>query len=133
MYTSPLKNCHLLILAQVEALLEDFERQRANDEDKAAVCDKTSILNFYHLTFDFEVEEQRKYLGGDSDHSILVKGLDFALLEKNKARATLSVEDDDVLEQVYLEASSAPPASKKKTREEYIRELKAMKAKGTVA
>lgn len=74
-----------------------------------------------------KVEEQRRYLGGDSDHSILVKGLDVALLEQNKARAALSTEDDDSLEQAFLEASEnngAPQTRKKRTREDLLRELK---------
>jgi IK cytokine len=51
------------------------------------------------------VEEQRRYLGGDSDHSILVKGLDFALLEQNKARlaSTQSKQDDEALEEVFAQ------------------------------
>jgi hypothetical protein len=49
-------------------------------------------------------------------------------LEQNKARAALSTNEDDSLERVFLEASSsAPPAPKKKTREEYIQQLKAKK------
>ena len=81
----------------------------------------------------YEVEEQRKYLGGDGDHSILVKGLDFALLEQNKARATLSTEDDDSLEVAFAEASTLgltadasqdADGSKKRTRADLLRELK---------
>lgn len=54
-----------------------------------------------------------------------MKGLDVSLLEQNKARAAASTEDDDTLEQAFLEASSGPPATKKRTREDIIRELKA--------
>ncbi|KAG5219536.1 RED protein N-terminal region-domain-containing protein [Salix suchowensis] len=81
----------------------------------------------------YEVEEQRKYLGGDGDHSILVKGLDFALLEQNKARATHSTEDDDSLEVAFAEASTIEQVadasqtvdgSKKRTRADLLRELK---------
>ncbi|KAF8967607.1 RED-like protein N-terminal region-domain-containing protein [Flammula alnicola] len=94
--------------AQVEAVLEEFEKKNADAEDKA------------------KVEAQRKYLGGDSEHSILVKGLDFALLEQNKARSTLSSEDVDALDQAYLESSAhhEPTVPKKRTREDLIRELK---------
>ncbi|TFY73505.1 hypothetical protein EWM64_g10507 [Hericium alpestre] len=100
--------------AQIEAVLEDFERRNA-EEDKA------------------KVEAQRQYLGGDSDHSILVKGLDFALLEQNKARlaSATSKEDDESLEQTFLSLRSAsisaePSAApgKKRTRADLIRELK---------
>ncbi|KAJ7043694.1 hypothetical protein C8F04DRAFT_1251092 [Mycena alexandri] len=87
--------------AQVEAVLEDFEKRLG---DNTAATD-----------------EQRSYLGGDSEHSILVKGLDIALLEQNKAKASLSTVDDDSLEQAFI-AAAAP--AKKRTREDMIRELK---------
>ena len=72
------------------------------------------------------MEVQRRYLGGDSEHSILVKGLDHSLLEQNKARAALSTEDDEALEEAFMEATSQAPINvpKKRTREELIRDLK---------
>ncbi|KAH7926037.1 hypothetical protein BV22DRAFT_389638 [Leucogyrophana mollusca] len=91
--------------AEVEAVLEDFEKRTAK-EDKDAV------------------DEQRRYLGGDSEHSILVKGLDMALLEQNKARAVASTDDDETLEQAFIQVTSEPTVSKKRTREDIIRELK---------
>ncbi|KAL5536947.1 hypothetical protein ACEPAF_770 [Sanghuangporus sanghuang] len=106
--------------AEVESVLETFEKQHAN-EDKEIV------------------EEQRKYLGGDSEHTVLVKGLDFALLEQTKARlaASSSTKDDEELEEAFRGAiSGSPPAleevlpSKKRTREDIVRELKNKKAKG---
>lgn len=48
-----------------------------------------------------------------------------SLLEQNKARAAASTEDDDTLEQAFIEASSEPTVHKKRTREDIIRELKA--------
>ena len=112
---------------QVEAVLEDFEKRNANNEDKSAVC--RLICNIYINTYSptrIQVEAQRIYLGGDGDHSILVKGLDFALLEQNKAReAALNIPDDDSLEQTFLEVSSSHfTVPKKRTREDLIRELK---------
>lgn len=92
--------------AQVEAVLEVFEQRTANDDKDT-------------------VDEQRQYLGGDSEHTILVKGLDVSLLEQNKARAAASTEDDDTLEQAFIEASSELTTHKKRTREDIIRELKA--------
>ena len=77
-----------------------------------------------------QVEQKRKYLGGDSEHSILVKGLDMALFEANKAKAAaVSNEDDDMLEETFAgtpllsppEPNSVP---RKRTREEIVRELK---------
>ncbi|KAI0061049.1 hypothetical protein BV25DRAFT_1917314 [Artomyces pyxidatus] len=109
--------------AQVEAVLEDFERKNAEAEDKRAV------------------EEQRRYLGGDSDHSILVKGLDFALLEQNKARlaSASSKQDDELLEVAFAQVAStsilaAPEsASKKRSRADIIKELKGKRAEGAPA
>ncbi|PPQ67860.1 hypothetical protein CVT25_010299 [Psilocybe cyanescens] len=100
--------------AHIEAVLEDFEKKNA-DEDKA------------------NVEEQRKYLGGDSEHSILVKGLDFALLEQNKARSVMTNDDVDALDQAFLESSahSTMTAPKKRTREDLLRELKEQRAGGS--
>ncbi|KAJ7130608.1 hypothetical protein C8R44DRAFT_613995, partial [Mycena epipterygia] len=69
-------------------------------------------------------DKQRKYLGGDSEHSILVKGLDIALLEQNKAKESLSTVDDDSLEQAFMAAASEATVPKKRTREDMIRELK---------
>lgn len=79
------------------------------------------------------MEVQRRYLGGDSEHSILVKGLDHSLLEQNKARAALSTEDDEALEEAFMEATSHTPinVSKKRTREELIRDLKEQRARNT--
>ncbi|KAJ7446710.1 RED-like protein N-terminal region-domain-containing protein [Mycena latifolia] len=89
--------------AQVEAVLEDFEKRLGDNN---------------------ATDEERKYLGGDSDHSILVKGLDFALLEQNKAKASLSTVDDDSLEQAFMAVASETTVPKKRTREELLRELK---------
>ena len=77
------------------------------------------------------MEVQRRYLGGDGEHSILVKGLDHSLLEQNKARAALSTEDDDALEEAFMEATSHTPTNvpKKRTREELIRDLKEQRAR----
>ncbi|THV02469.1 hypothetical protein K435DRAFT_716906 [Dendrothele bispora CBS 962.96] len=107
--------------AEVESVLEDFER-RTENEDKEVV------------------DEQRRYLGGDSEHTVLVKGLDIALLEANKAKAAQSTEEDDSLENAYIQAASGPASAvvptsssstsvpKKRTREDIIRELKGKRA-----
>lgn len=77
------------------------------------------------------MDEQRKYLGGDGEHSILVKGLDFALLEQNKARTVMTSEDVDALDEAYKEASSHERIiPKKRTREDIIRELKEARGAG---
>ncbi|KAF5373314.1 hypothetical protein D9615_007429 [Tricholomella constricta] len=101
--------------AQVEAVLEDFEKQHAGT-DKALL------------------DEQRRYLGGDGAHSVLVKGLDMALLEQNRARAAgLVTEDDESLERAFLEGAQPQSQARaqstaKRTRADLIRELKAKRA-----
>ncbi|KAK0489170.1 hypothetical protein IW261DRAFT_400647 [Armillaria novae-zelandiae] len=98
--------------AQVEAILDDFNKRTA-DQGKDAV------------------DAQRGYLGGDSEHTILVKGLDVALLEQNKVKAAASSVDDDTLEKTFLgeipDSESTVP--KKRTREDIVRELKAKRSK----
>ncbi len=83
------------------------------------------------------MDAQRRYLGGDSDHSILVKGLDFALLEQNKARlaSTSSKQDDEALEEVFAQtaSTSSAPASKKRSRADIIKELKEKRANEDVS
>ncbi|RSH95438.1 hypothetical protein EHS25_000530 [Saitozyma podzolica] len=64
----------------VEKLLEDFERRKAEAGEEDA--DK--------------IEATRAYLGGDAEHSILVKGLDYALLAARKAE--LAREQDEGME-----------------------------------
>ncbi|KAJ7917486.1 hypothetical protein B0H13DRAFT_2231392 [Mycena leptocephala] len=81
--------------AQVEAVLEDFEKRLGNNN---------------------ATDEQRKYWAAT--------GLDVALLEQNKAKASLSTVDDDSLEQAFREAASEPTVPKKRTREDIVRELK---------
>lgn len=70
-----------------------------------------------------QAAEKRRYLGGDSEHTVLVKGLDFALLEQNKAKATVSPTDDDDLEHAFIEVP------KKRTREQLVRQLIEKRAK----
>lgn len=72
------------------------------------------------------------YLGGDSQHTILVKGLDMSLLEQNRARAAASTEDDEILEQAFAEINSIsePTEPRKRTREDIIRNLKANRQNG---
>lgn len=53
------------------------------------------------------------------------------MLEQNKAKATISAEDVDALDQAFLQSSSSyhePAAQKKRTREDIIRELKEQRA-----
>ncbi|KAH9935071.1 hypothetical protein B0H21DRAFT_825673 [Amylocystis lapponica] len=94
-----------------QALAADFERRHAEEVDRLAV------------------EEQRRFLGGDSAHTVLVKGLDLALLAQNRARAAAdaAVVDDASLERAFREAEQHAP--RKRTREEIVQELKSKRAK----
>lgn len=74
---------------EVEALREDFEKRiaEANSEDERA-----------------KLREQMAFLGGDAKHSVLVKGLDFALLEQQRAKAAGRLDsgkDDEELEAAF--------------------------------
>ncbi|BGP01057.1 hypothetical protein NBRC10513v2_004931 [Rhodotorula toruloides] len=108
--------------AEAEKLFEDFKaRSEGIDKDT--------------------LETQMKYLGGDAKHSILVKGLDMALLERNKHEQAKKADEElgdveDELEAALAAppepstlTSTAPPAGegKKKTRDELLAELKAMR------
>lgn len=104
---------------QVEALLQDFNESTAKD-DKQSV--RQLIASYSRLDIR-QIEEKRRYLGGDSEHTVLVKGLDFALLEQNKAKAAISATADEDLEQAFTEAP------KKRTKEDIVRELKEKRAK----
>ncbi|KAG9079812.1 hypothetical protein FRC06_007440 [Ceratobasidium sp. 370] len=101
--------------AEVEGILRDFEERTAGE-------DKDTI------------EQQRKYLGGDATHTVLVKGLDFALLEQTRARDEAREDLDDDLESAFLGKPATtdiapttpdPPAggAKKRTRAELLAEL----------
>ncbi|GAA5926824.1 uncharacterized protein JCM15063_000379 [Sporobolomyces koalae] len=105
--------------AQAEKLLEDFEQRARSERDEEERK---------------QLEQQRQYLGGDATHSILVKGLDMALLERNKAQ--LAQQEQDQLEDVellldqQLEHPVAPSTTTKKnkktkSRDELLQELKA--------
>jgi hypothetical protein len=41
-----------------------------------------------------QIERERQYLGGDAEHSVLVKGLDYALLKARKAELQRAKEGD---------------------------------------
>ncbi|GAA5991074.1 hypothetical protein JCM10908_006526 [Rhodotorula pacifica] len=130
--------------ADAEKLLEDFKSR----SETAGVSKDV-------------LEDQMKYLGGDEHHSILVKGLDIALLERKKAelaqRAEQELDDvEDELDAAFENnpappvtaaasppptaskvkvasnstAGGAAPAKRKKTRDELLAELKAMRAGG---
>ena len=61
-----------------------------------------------------------------------MKGLDFALLEQQKLKASASAEVDDLLETAFQESSSKTTTqeTRKRTREEIVSELKSKRLKG---
>lgn len=59
-----------------------------------------------------------------------MKGLDISLLQQNKARAAQSTDDDDSLEQVFQQVTTESSVPKKRTREDFIKELKEKRQKG---
>ncbi|TYJ55210.1 hypothetical protein B9479_004144 [Cryptococcus floricola] len=83
----------------VEKLLEDFEarKEHATAEELA------------------EIEKQRVYLGGDAEHSVLVKGLDYALLAARRAELAREQgeEMDDELEAFQEQMKDKKPAKSK--------------------
>ncbi|PVF99877.1 hypothetical protein CPB86DRAFT_806138 [Serendipita vermifera] len=92
--------------AEVEGVLQDFERANVGRDSST-------------------VEENRKLLGGDEKHTVLVKGLDYALLEQQRAKLNEAQDDqDDVLLESAFRDAVVPT---KKTRENIIRELKESK------
>ncbi|KAM0749267.1 hypothetical protein T439DRAFT_326995 [Meredithblackwellia eburnea MCA 4105] len=92
--------------AAAEKLLEDFKVRMESSEDKEAL------------------QEQMKYLGGDAEHSVLVKGLDMALLERMKFQQSL--EADQSIDDIEAELDKAiTEKPKKRTRDEMIADLKA--------
>ena len=76
-------------------------RDRANERRKHVVSAEDSHLEKLAETLD---AEQTKFLGGDEAHTHLVKGLDYALLRKNreKASSTLKPSSDDTDDQAGI-------------------------------
>lgn len=68
-------------------------------------------------------------MGGDSEHTVLVKGLDMALVEQNRVKASLGTDDDDALEQVFQEITVPKP----RARDDIIRELRESRLKAGAA
>lgn len=74
---------------------------------------------FEDFTDPTEIEATRAYLGGDAEHSILVKGLDYALLAARKAE--LAREQDEGMEDELDELGKGlgrRPEGKSKGKEE---------------
>ncbi|WVF67192.1 hypothetical protein IAT40_001939 [Kwoniella sp. CBS 6097] len=89
----------------VEKLLEDFEARKAT-------ATRPEELE--------ELEKQRAYLGGDAEHSVLVKGLDYALLAARKAELAREEgeEMDDELEMLGQGLGKKEPKEGKKEKKE---------------
>ncbi|PWN45886.1 hypothetical protein IE81DRAFT_344364 [Ceraceosorus guamensis] len=90
--------------ADVDKLREDFERRKEglSEEDRRML------------------EEQMAFLGGDAKHSVLVKGLDFALLAQERAKEAgggqVSSATDDDLEAAFAGAGGPKAGPDDRTR-----------------
>ncbi|GAA5829914.1 hypothetical protein JCM3766R1_006700 [Sporobolomyces carnicolor] len=119
--------------ANAEKLLEEFEARQQSERERHDERDRGTM----------DLDEQRKYLGGDAEHSILVKGLDLALLERRKLELARQDESESLdVEQLLdrqLDAAAEPDTvtpsrpldkgkSKAKSRDDLLRELKASRA-----
>ena len=71
-----------------------------------------------------QLDKQRAYLGGDATHSILVKGLDYALLARRKAELKAQGEQvaDDELDALVskVKEDKAPKAPKEEKSDKSI-------------
>ncbi|KAK6904523.1 hypothetical protein I204_06875 [Kwoniella mangroviensis CBS 8886] len=93
----------------VSKLLEDFEKRKAEARRPEEIE---------------ELEKQRAYLGGDVEHSVLVKGLDYALLAARKAELAKQKgeEIDDELD-VLQQGLGKREEKEGKTKEEKVESL----------
>ena len=111
---------------QVEKLLEDFEKRKAEAGENAdtvwssvfASSSSDKILPRFPFLLDMflpaQIEKTRAYLGGDATHSILVKGLDYALLAARKAELQREGEEiaDEELEALLEDRGRGTKAEK---------------------
>lgn len=92
--------------------MEDFEKRISeahNDEERERVSGRQAGHSAAWLrAYDAQLREQMNYLGGDAKHSVLVRGLDYALLAQQKAKLTgdQGLDDDDDLEGAYGSAAT---------------------------
>lgn len=111
----------------------DRAKERRELESTGAAPTVSTTSNFRAVAPDFSLSdnadrrlkiiEESKYLGGDLEHTHLVKGLDYALLQKVKAelekkeqelddeedRENRANEEDDEEEEENMEAKSSKP------------------------
>ncbi|SGY14762.1 BQ5605_C013g07092 [Microbotryum silenes-dioicae] len=126
--------------ADAEKLLEDFKARVGDDDSltKDELEEKMKYLvRFTPLCGALSLQELTRsgagYVqGGDAEHTVLVKGLDMALLERMKAQqaagADQSLEDvEDELDLVLADKAKKAEEKKKRTRDDLIAELKASK------
>uniref|UniRef100_A0AC35TSL5 RED_N domain-containing protein n=1 Tax=Rhabditophanes sp. KR3021 TaxID=114890 RepID=A0AC35TSL5_9BILA len=87
-------------------------KAEASDVGKAAIEKAQTQINQMNGPFSSDMPvlgrieeiEKSKYLGGDLEHTHLVKGLDYSLLQKVKSKAEVEEElEDDALEKEFLE------------------------------
>lgn len=118
--------------------MQDLKSRETFSEEQLQYLVRLSIFLFpdndcVSLTHDREPTQ-----GGDAHHSVLVKGLDHALLARKKHEAALEadaeLEDvEDALDEAFEAAPAPAPApsaaaKKGKSRDDLLAELKAMRA-----
>lgn len=124
-----------------EAELAEKYRDRAKErrENKTSEADLISTTqNFRAVAPDFsltenadrrrQIIEESKYLGGDLEHTHLVKGLDYALLQKIKAELEKKQEDMDIEDRNEDEEKNKDEIDDKYTDEEEDEEENDLKA-----
>ncbi|KAK1922380.1 hypothetical protein DB88DRAFT_511908 [Papiliotrema laurentii] len=81
-----------------------------------------------------EIDKQRAYLGGDATHSILVKGLDYALLARTRAELAAKGEQvaDEELEELVrgAQGKKAEKVEQKQPEEKMAKGFKSIASKG---
>src|SRR5271163_923532 len=87
----------------VYVFLQDYEPSAAAEPvsttaDYRAVAPDAAKIGEDYAERRKKVIQESKYLGGDMEHTHLVKGLDYALLEKVKAEITNKEEEEEQME-----------------------------------
>lgn len=90
-----------------DGLNKDYDEQaelQSTTADYRAVAPDAKVGEDYAERRKLVIQES-KYLGGDMEHTHLVKGLDYALLEKVKAEITSKEQEEEELESVLKQKS----------------------------
>nr|XP_027204390.1 protein Red-like [Dermatophagoides pteronyssinus] len=106
------------------------ERRDGSNMDAARNSDILTNSTAYHAVgpdnFDMDATERRKqliqkskYLGGDMEHTHLVKGLDYALLQKVKAEIQTKEDEDEYLREQQQQEEEARKEEERQQMKKY--------------